>query len=141
MYILMCSALRFYFIPGCTAQSSIITAPQNEALLQAGTVTLQCKLEQDDALTDYIAWEECIINADGSCRRISNDEAVVYEALGGDPVRGARYSISNPQSKQYNLIITRVLMENAGTYRCLSSHDANVLRYADIVVIGEFTET
>ena len=106
--------------------------------MKGGTTTLQCKVDQPDALTSHLSWEECITKGDGTCRRISNDNDMVYELLGGDPVRGARYSVNNPEAKQFDLQITGVLPEDAGRYRCLSSNDNTKYRYAEIITLGEY---
>ena len=89
-------------------------------------------------MTTYIAWDECITKTDGTCKRISNDNNVVYEAHGGDPVRGKRYSVTNPEPKQYNLMITGILPEDAGKYRCLSLNDNSIYKYAEIVILGKY---
>ena len=125
-------------VSGCTAQISIATAPVNEALLRTGNVTLECKVSQPEGgFTTFIHWEECITIVDGSCRRISTDENNQYALLDGDAVRGARYSIRNPEQKKFDLVITGVLLEDGGQYRCLAVNNANTFKYAEVIVLGE----
>ena len=112
----------------------------NEALLRTHNVTLECKVSQPEGFTTFIHWDECITNVDGSCRRISTDVNNQYAALGGDAVRGARYSIKNPEPKKFDLIISGVLLEDGGQYRCLSAISANTFKYAEVIILGELYE-
>ena len=112
--------------------------PENQAVVQSGSVELQCKVDQSDAVSGYISWEECITATDGTCKRISNDMNIIYDAIGGEPGRSQRYSITNPEDKQYNLKISDILPEDAGKYQCLSRNSNSVNKYVEVVVLGEY---
>ena len=110
---------NFLILVDSEQQVTLSITPENQAVVRGSDVTFQCQVTQDDVLTDYISWEECITRADGTCQRISNDETIVYSALGGDPTREARYSIeADITNKQFDLRITGVVSEDAGRYRC-----------------------
>jgi len=121
--------------PVCLGSVQLAEGPENAVVHVNGSVLFKCRVEQNAALKSHISWEECSSGENDTCRRIANDEELVYSALGGDANKEARFSIENPEPLEFNLLIRNTQPEDAGKYRCVASNSHDKYRSADLTIV------